>query len=171
MHPHPSCGTNVGAVQISVSNMWIPERLYYMIVIIKAPSLRLPGFETQLHHFIVMWPRAIVFNLSMAQLPYLYNENNDIYLLLMLWRLNELMCGKHLEECLTHNKCQPSLCFSFFGGWEQDLTNRIPRTPHNDWHIMDVSNLVFKGSAIHWLQTADTPYWQKKIVCFCNYKT
>lgn len=60
VYPHPSCGTSGGAVHMSVSNMWIPERLYYMIVIIKASSLRLPGFETQLHHFIVMWPWAIV---------------------------------------------------------------------------------------------------------------
>lgn len=63
------------------------------------------------------------FNLSVAYLPYLNNGINNIYLMLMLWRLNEFMYGKHLEECLTHSRCQPRVCFIFFGGREQVLIN------------------------------------------------
>lgn len=49
----------------------------------------------------------------------------------------------------------------------------IPRPKRNDWHIIQVSDLVLRDKGIQWLQMANTPgrfQWQKKIVYSCNYR-
>lgn len=70
---------------------------------------------------------GMCFNLSVSQLPYIYNKKNNTFLTLMFRRLNELICVKHLKSAwyaLSANQSFASLSWGQKTSFNQCLQSQ-----------------------------------------------
>lgn len=96
----------------------------------------LSGYKSWLHHLLVLWSWQVNLLFSHLQM-----WENSIFLLGLLWEVDELVYEKHLEQCLLHSLKNVVIIISSDIQKAQKVKNHLCRpSSHWKWEVLEQLN-------------------------------